>query len=272
MLDNPAHRALFTLPPMRETTETLPATQPLPAQQVVTGDKEVDALLWLRKVVSTGLPGPIAVAMEAAKKLKAPAEDLERRYRDYLLKNSGGNPFATFGSFGFADLSSLAERAIAERARAVEAAARFEGDAIWEDTPAEQFCAKALKRCKGFKDYVDNDKAEVAKRFRKHGDLMPHTLSDCLAEIDYWDRLYRLREAVGERGDGMHEAIARERFTQDQLAVIKPNSRDEAIQVLDYVAQAEGIDHDGMVAIFLNLLDHPGTTTDAEPGESLGQA
>lgn len=43
--DNPAHRALFSLPPIRESSETLPAVPELPPQQRVTGDPELDAVL-----------------------------------------------------------------------------------------------------------------------------------------------------------------------------------------------------------------------------------
>lgn len=157
-------------------------------------------------------------------------------------------------SFGFADLEGLAKSSLATAALVSEAKARFEGETIWEDTPAEQFCEKALKRCKGFKDYINNDKAEVAKRFRKHADLMPHTLDDCLHEIAYWDRLYALRHAAGEWGDGMHEAIARDWFVQDLLSEIKPRNQHEALRVLDYAEQAESIEHDDLVAMARNLI------------------
>lgn len=253
--DNEKHRALFTLPPIIESDETMPAVQALPSQQVVTGDKEIDAVLWLREVISTGQPGPIATALEAAKSIKTPPKDLDKRYSEYLMKASGGNSMAAvFGSFGFTDLENLAKRSLETAALATEARARFAGEAIWEDTPAEQFCEKALKRCKGFKDYINNDEAEVEKRFRKHADLMPHTLSDCLHEIAYWDHLQRLRSASGEWGDGQHEGIARCWFVERLLAVIPPRSLDEASAVLEYADTSEGMDHDQLIAIARNLI------------------
>ncbi len=254
LTDNMAHRALFTLPPIRPSAETAPAVQVLPEQKIVTGDKEVDAVLWLREVIKTGQAGPIATALDAAAKIKTPLKQIEQRYVDYVKRNSGGNPFAVMFSFGFADLEGLAKSSLATAALVSEAKARFEGETIWEDTPAEQFCEKALKRCKGFKDYINNDKAEVAKRFRKHADLMPHTLDDCLHEIAYWDRLYALRHAAGEWGDGMHEAIARDWFVQDLLSEIKPRNQHEALRVLDYAEQAESIEHDDLVAMARNLI------------------
>ncbi|WPP46619.1 hypothetical protein [Pseudomonas sp. AN-1] len=83
--DNAQHRALFTLPPVREAAETLPAEAPeLPPQEVVTGDRELDAVLWLRGVITTGNAAMIAKALEAAKRIKTPADTLEKRYAQYL--------------------------------------------------------------------------------------------------------------------------------------------------------------------------------------------
>ncbi|HHQ4647050.1 RNA polymerase sigma factor [Aeromonas hydrophila] len=67
--DNPRHRAMFTLPPRQSSRGALPAVPELPPQQVVTGDKEIDALLWLRQVIETGDPGRIEQAKEAAGRL-----------------------------------------------------------------------------------------------------------------------------------------------------------------------------------------------------------
>lgn len=252
--DNLVHRALFTLPPIRTSSETMPSVQVLPSQQAVTGDKEVDAVLWLREVIKTGQPGPIAVAMEAAKKIKTPMKDLEKRYSQHLRDANPGHFFAAFASFGFGDLEGLASRSIDTLRLKVEAEARFGGDAIWQDTPAEQFCAMALKRCKGFKSYIDYDKDAAHKHFRKHADLMPYTLDDCLHEIAYWRELSKLRNATGECGDGQHEAIAREWFVEGLLAEIKPRSRDEALRTLAYAEYAGGIDHEDLVRVCRNLI------------------
>lgn len=254
LTDNLAHHALFTLPPASFSAETAPVIQSLPPQCSVTGDSEVDAVLWLREVIKTGQAGPIATALSAAKKIKTPLSDVEKRYTQHLRLANPGNPFATFASIGFTELEKLAERSVEEHRRRGEAAARFDGEAIWDNTPAEVFCEKALKRCKGFKNYIDNDKAEVEKRFRRYVHLMPHTLSDCLHELGYWDHLYKLRNAVGERGDGMHEAIAREWFVEGLLAVIPPVSQAEALSVLAYARTSDGIDRDKMVGIAENLV------------------
>ena len=252
--DNCQHRALFTLPAIRESASTTLTVQTLPSQQSVTGDKEVDAVLWLRQVIGTGQPGPIAAAMEAAKKITTPLAELEKRYSKHLSDANPGHFFATFASLGFGDLEGLAKKSVDTLRLKIEAEGRFGGDTICLDTPAEQFCEMALKRCKGFKDYINYDKLAAHKRFRRHAEVMPHTLDDCLHEIAYWNDLQRLRSATGECGDGQHQAIAREWFVEGLLAEIRPRDKAEALRVLDYAQQAEGINHEELIKIFRNLL------------------
>jgi hypothetical protein len=251
--DNQIHRVIFSLPPISLSPETLPSVQDLPSQQRVTGDNEVDAVLWLREVIKTGQPGPIATALEAAKKIKTPMKVLEKRYSDFLHDAHPGNFFATFSAMGLGELERLATRSIETLRLKVEAQARFPGDTIWDDTAAEQFCERALKRCKGFKDYINYDVAEVEKRFRKYPDHMPHTLSDCLHELTFWQTLSTLRSAAGEWGDGQHEGIARGCFVESLLATIPPRDADEAGKVLDYLGDKD-LDQHKLIAIARNLM------------------
>ncbi|WP_415870045.1 hypothetical protein [Aeromonas caviae] len=87
--DNPRHRAMFTLPPIKPNGETLPAVQELPPQQAVTGDREVDALLWLRQVIETGEPARIEQAKQAAGQITTPLDELEKRYGKWLVAGAG---------------------------------------------------------------------------------------------------------------------------------------------------------------------------------------
>lgn len=209
--DNPKHRAMFTLPEEQKATSTQPATLDLPPQQVVTGDKEVDALLWLRAVISTGQAGLIERAMEAAKRIETPFKELEKRYHDYLHVSQPGNFFATFGAIGFADLDSLAKKSIMREQRRCEALARF-GDAIFDDTRAEVFCTEMLRGLDPRKDVIGYDKHEAAERFKQCPEYLPNTLADCLYELDYWSQLYRLRNAYDSYYDTSPESSAREWF------------------------------------------------------------
>lgn len=108
--DNQKLRALFRLPDIKAGTQTLPAVPELPPQNAVTGDKEVDAVLWLRQVIGTGQAALIEKAREAAKKIKTPLKDLEKRYQEHLVSANPGDWTVALQTFGFADLETLAER------------------------------------------------------------------------------------------------------------------------------------------------------------------
>lgn len=240
--DNDAHRALFTLPPIQLSAEQHPAVQELPPQQGVTGDRDVDALLWLREVIGTGRPGHIEAAMEAAKRIKTPFKQLEERYRDWLRVKHPNNMFAALSSFDLGNLESLAKSSVEKLRRQTEARSRF-GDRVFSLTDAEMFCASVLDGLKPV-DGFDLDKSEAAARFKARPDLMPNTLSDCIYELEYWSALYWLRNAC-ERyaGDPAPEASARDWFVFELLAQIRPRHKDEAKAVMRYLSISGRADH-----------------------------
>jgi hypothetical protein len=253
--DNEAHRALFCLPPMRHSKHTLPAVPELPSQQRVTGDKEIDAVLWLREVIGTGQAALIEKAMQAAKKIKAPLDQLEKRYRDWLTANHPGNLFAALSSFDFANLEGLATKSIKKAARQHEARSRF-GDDLFAETPAESFCITALHGLEpdGFGLLSD---AEADQRFGAHPALLPNTLADCLHEIEYWNNLSSLRHSVDSYDEGPPEAYARHCFAFRMLGRIRPRSKDEALSVLRWMLEDKqnNMDRgDNTDAILLNLI------------------
>ena len=252
--DNDQHRALFTLPPIKVSSETLPSAPELPPQEVVTGDKEVDAVLWLRLIINTGQAALIERAMEAAKRIKAPHDLLEKRYRDYLIATNPGNVFAAISSFGFADLESLSIKAIEQHRQRLEGVARFGGD-LMDDTDAEAFCIEALRGLEIPKVDVFFDKKEVAARFNAHPELLPQTLTDCLWELDYWRQLYRLRNAVDrDASDGPAEATERDWFVFGLLAEIRPRDKAEALAVFRYLIASQRDDMTESEAILCNLI------------------
>ena len=255
--DNEVHRALFTLPPMRPSAQTLPAVPELPPQQRVTGDEEVDAVLWLRSVINTGQAALIAKAMEAAKRIKTPLKELERRYLQHLVAANPGNMFATFAAFGFDDLEGLAERAIKREALRVEGFSRF-GDALFDDTPAEAFCLAALAGLEPG-SMLDFDKAAAAGRFRDRPELMPHTLTDCLHEFAFWGAMYVLRHAAAtDCGDSLPEVNAREDFVFGLMAQIRPRSKAEAVAVFRFMAAENRMGWVGGEEILLNIVGGAG--------------
>lgn len=250
--DNPRHRAMFTLPPRQNCKETLPAAPELPPQQVVTGDKEIDALFWLRQVIETGDPGRIEQAKEAAGRITTPLDDLERRYGRWLVV-SAGHVMAGLGSIGFANLDGLAERTIKRQAREGEAIGRF-GDQLWYDTPAEVFCLEALRTVERVEwDYPPE---QVADRFKAIPELMPHTLSDCLHELAYWNDLHYLRKACDTSSDYEHrmESSARDWFIFGLLAELRPRTREEAKNAFRYLMTSDRQDMPEVEQILENLV------------------
>jgi len=254
--DNEAHRALFSLPPIQPSSQTLPAVPELPPQQRVTGDKEVDAVLWLRQVIGTGQAALIEKAMQGAKKIKTPLKEVEKRYQAWLMKENPGSLFAALSSFDFANLEGLAKKSIQKAARQHEARTRF-GDAIFEDTEAERFCIAALAGVKPEKFGAISDDV-AAERFQAHPELLPRTLNDCLHELAYWSDLYWLRNSVAGAGsDGPNEAYAHRCFAFRLLGQIRPRSKEEALAVLRWMLadrQNNAGNDDENDAILLNLI------------------
>ena len=52
--DNQQLRALLSLPPIQTNASTALSVPEMPPREVVTRDQEIDAVLWLQKVVATG--------------------------------------------------------------------------------------------------------------------------------------------------------------------------------------------------------------------------
>jgi hypothetical protein len=252
--DNQVHRALFTLPAARPSTQTLPAVPELPPQTRVTGDKEIDAVIWLRAVIDTGNPALIEKAMQAKAKIKTPLAEIEKRYLQHLVSANPGDWTVAFKTFCFADLDGLAASAIQREQLRAETLARF-GDGIFAETEAESFCVDTLFGLERSGSMLYFDKAEVAARFRKHTALMPQTLADCLHELKYWNDLYRLRNAVDrDAADPAPEATARDWFVFGQLAEIRPRGKDEAMTVFRYLSDDNRMGMTETESILINLI------------------
>lgn len=252
--DNTVHRALFTLPPVQVSAQTLPAIPDLPPQVDVTGDPEVDAVLWLRQVINTGHAALIEKAMKAAKHISTPLKVLEDRYTKYLATAHPENPFAAlFGSLGFADLDGLARKAIEQERLRCEAVARF-GERLFAHTDAESFCIEALEALQ-LDATFQFDPIEVAIRFRANPALLPNTLSDCLHELNFWDNLFRLRRAVDpSQNDCIAEADARKQLVIGLLAQRRPRTNDEALSVFRYLVASDRMNNSEADAILINLI------------------
>lgn len=249
--DNPRLRSMFALPPIQPSSGTALDIPELPPQQEVTGDDELDAVLWLREVIKTGQQALIEKAMTAAKLIKTPMDALEERYTKHLVSRNPGNWTVAFKTIGFADLEGLAQKSIKKLAGQHEATSRF-GVALFANTPAEQFCIDTLAEVKPATMFGLDDSA-VDVRFKARPELAPNTLSDCLYELGYWHDLYSLRNAY-DCGDQGQEAFARECFVFRCLAHIRPRTKDEAIAVFHYLAKRDYMDRSETRLILVNLI------------------
>ncbi|EDM7409395.1 hypothetical protein LCE91_004083 [Salmonella enterica] len=91
----------------------------------------------------------------------------------------------------------------------------------------------------------------------------PFTLSDVVREFQYWEWVYRMRDAAKKEiapnelsGDG-GLVSDRESWLDKQLEIIRPVSRDEALNVLRWYLRSER--HQGFMdadsdAVYLNLI------------------
>lgn len=234
--DNQQLRALLSLPPIQPSASTALAVPEMPPREVVTGDQEIDAVLWLQKVVATGNRGLIDKALEAAKQIKTPMKDLAKRYTEHVSRASGGHFGAVLATFGFGELEDQAKEAIKRAALYHEAMSRFgTEEALFAELPAERACRLALKRLKR-DDFDMHDDAQARDGFEKRSELVPGTISDCLYAIEFWRHLWSLRHAaVSDDSDTPPAAYAHECYAFFMLADIRPLSREEAIAAFEHV-------------------------------------
>lgn len=125
MMNNKELRSLFVLPPVQTSTSTALATVETPAPKNETGDREIDAVLWLQDCVRTGEEALICHALEAAKKIKTPMKELGLRYGQFLMRQHGSSFMAALGSMGFGELEEAAKHAIKKRQEKHAAVSRF---------------------------------------------------------------------------------------------------------------------------------------------------
>lgn len=253
--DNLKHREFFRLPdPVPTSSSTAVAIPPdLPPREAVTGLRDLDALLWLRKVVDTADEGYIARALQAVERIKTPADELERAYGRYLADTTGSPFVAAFGSINFADLQGHARRVLATKQGQAAALALFGTvEAAFADQPTEAWCIEVCEGVPadgiGFLDDV-----AAAARFDARIDLAPWTLADVQHECAYWRDLYRLRNNW-MCGDGPPEVDARKDYMLTRLGAIRPRDRTEALATFEFIRAEWEDDSRGVEAVLRHLV------------------
>lgn len=251
--DNEAFRVLFTLPPIKASSSTALAVPEMPKESATTGDREIDAVLWLQSVVATGHQAYIDKALEAVKRIKTPMKVLEKRYMA-ILQKSGAHAFQIlFSTMDFGEIELLANNAIKKSRDRHEALARFGSvESLFADTPAEKACSTALRGVKKKNGFIDDENA--AARFKKHPVLVPASVDDCLYARAYWSDLYRFRHAIDDYGDNSPQSFAHECYCLFMLAYIQPNTPEEAMAAFDHLYSCDSADSKNAPAILRNLV------------------
>lgn len=233
---NPEHQTLFVIPQCTSECTAL-MVRTLPQAETITGDRELDAVIWLGTVCKTATdPAALDQAVEAASRIKTPAKELEARYSAWLSRQPGSHPFAVaLGSIGIADIAHKAERARERITRYLEGMAAFGSlAAALEPTPAEAMVLRTVRLPDNWNGWSTLTPDAFA------AGVNPATLTEAVSEIRYWQWLYRVRDAMsrtehpgGYGSEPRAECSAREQFAESLLLVIAPRDRTEAIGVAD---------------------------------------
>lgn len=97
---NSEHMSFFKLPEPQEGPEG--NWQCSKSQRSAeTGDRELDAFLWLLKVIDSGEPALIERALRAAEGMESTSEDLSDRYSRAVMASTGNIIAAAFAGFGW---------------------------------------------------------------------------------------------------------------------------------------------------------------------------
>lgn len=239
MKNNQKLRDLLVFPPLQPSASTALVIPEMPVQSIVTGDKEVDAVLWLQEVIKTGSQSLIEKALEAAKQIKTPMKELGDRYAAHIRRNQPGNLFAVlFATMNFGDLEKQAEAAVSKAALKHEALSRFGSEeALFKEHPAERQCRLALKGMKSDELGFIDDK-EAKKGFDKRPALIPHTIDDCLHVIGFWSHFYALRRSLCQSyHESTRESYAHENYAFFMLGEVPVSSEKEALAAFDHIQQ-----------------------------------
>ncbi|KMW73327.1 hypothetical protein TI10_09605 [Photorhabdus luminescens subsp. luminescens] len=264
MTDNLKHKTLFAIPEPSYST-ALATVKPLPVQRKITGNKQVDAYLWVLEVIKTNESAHLDAAEEALKKLKITPKEAQKKYSDYLMK-SGVHAFQiAFGTISMDNPQGYIDRAKEQIKEAVKVRASFASyEAALELTEPEKLMlvGELAEIYEPFYYWNEKEQAEgcmygdrvnetdklrkaTAKGFTEQLPE-PHTLSDVIREFLYWDWLYQMRNVAAKEldpgGYGIDERnyiYDREDYLEGRLAVIPAMNRQEAIDVCKWVLSEE---------------------------------
>ena len=245
---NPKHQRLFARPKAPASASTALAVPELPKAQTVTGDREVDALLWLREVCKHARDVHVLdLALQAAAKIQTPHKELEDRYTDWLKRQPGLHPLqVALSTLGEIDKHVQGAR---ERIRInAEGLTAFGSlDAALEPSAPEQMLERTARLPDDYEVWIRLDPEQLTAIFARS--VNPATLTECATELSYWSWLYEIRAEMlrtehpgSYPPDDLPVVSARREYVEGLLAVLAPLDRLEAIWLADRLK-------DGLVGI-----------------------
>lgn len=257
--DNPEHRMLFTIPAPKYSTE-LATIKPLPPQRVITGHKQTDAYLWVLEVIKTGEPVHIAAAEAALDKLTITSKEAQERYTRYL-QQSGAGWTSVFSTMWLDNPQHFISNAKLQREKAAKVRGVFGShEAVFDPVPAESLIESRYGPYQGiYCDFMLEGDGEFI-----YTDVLPapYTLSDVVREYQYWNWLSQMRVAAykelhpDEYAWESSHIWHRENWLEKQLEIIRPISREEALNVLKWCLENENFADMGrrQDGVYLNLI------------------
>jgi hypothetical protein len=264
-MSNPIHEFLFSIPKPSPSTDpiSLPS-KPIPQKQQVTGDHELDTVLWLSEVCSTTCDLDVLdKVLEYAQQITTPAEKLAVRYRDYQLENGVTAFAASMTTFGFGDIDRVVRSAryrINKTIEGLQLFGSFEG--AMAPTAPERMLMDSITLSED--EFFSLSYEEIPNIFG--GSANPGTLSEALQEIRYWEWLDKIRKSMimtfdPNYCDSYRDSLlgGRKTFVFRQLLVLDPVDLEEARKVARAIQPDDlRFDTDFENKILLHLLGvHP---------------
>ncbi|MCK7581738.1 MAG: hypothetical protein MZV65_43040 [Chromatiales bacterium] len=221
------------------SNSTALAVPQLPEARTVTGDREVDALLWLRDICKHAREVSVLDrALEAASRITTPMEELERRYTDWIKRQPGAHPLAVALS-RIGEIKGHVAKARQRLLTHAEGLAIFGSyETAMSDTAPERMLADTAALPEDFDGWSRLGMDALAEVFARS--VNPATLAECASELRYWDWLYQIRARMIETehpdrfiGDEEPVVTARREYVEGLLTVLAPVDRQEAIHLAD---------------------------------------
>jgi len=216
---NPVHQFMFSIPKFSviENPVSLPSKK-IPQKRVITGDQDVDTVLWLSEICSTTNDfADLEKVLEVAKQITTPANELTERYRDFKLKSGAQGITVVLGLFGFGEIDNYVKSARYRINKTSEVMKLFGScEAAMSPTAPERMLMNTTAATEDelFSVRVD----ETATFFSSS--VNPGTLTEVLNEIRYWLWLKEMRGVMVRVCDYQHNDFYREQLVDLRISFI----------------------------------------------------